>query len=327
MITALSASPFLSSIRRHMLVRHYSKRTINTYLYWIKYFIIFNQKQHPSSLGPEQVEVFLTFLAAERNVSAATQSIALNALVYLYTNILNKPIGELGHFRRASRQRKLPIVLTMEEVSSLLNELQGVHRLMTALLYGSGLRRIELVRLRVKDIDFDFGQIQIWNGKGSKHRLATLAPELEQSLKAQIERVNAILQEDILHPKYRGAWMPTALARKNPNASKSLAWQYLFPSAKLSYQPGTRLLRRHHADETNINRFLKNAAKSAGIQKQVGSHTLRHSFATHLLQARTDIRTVQDQLGHADVKTTEIYTHVLKRGASGVSNPLSRLPK
>jgi len=308
-----------------MLVRRYSRRTVDTYLRWIKYFIVFHNKQHPEKLGSADVESFLTFLAVERDVSAATQAIALNALAFLYKNILNKPLGDIGHFRRASRQQKVPVVLTVDEVSRLLSKLKGVHWLMTTLMYGSGLRRIELVRLRVKDVDLDHMQIQVWRGKGSKNRLVTLAPELTPNLKAQFNRVRILLQEDCLHPEFCGVWMPDALARKYPREPKSLPWQYLFPSTRLSYQPGTRNLRRHHADETNINKFLKAAACAAGIQKHVGSHTLRHSFATHLLQAGADIRTVQEQLGHTDVKTTEIYTHVLKRGAQAVTSPLSHL--
>lgn len=321
----MSSSPFLNSIREFMMVRRYSRRTIDSYLYWIKYFIVFNKKKHPRDLGVREVETFLTHLAVQRNVAAATQSIALNALVFLYSKVLGTPLGDIGAFRRSSRQRKLPTVLTQEEVSALLSRMQGTHLLMASLLYGSGLRRIELVRLRVKDIDLDNLQIQVWNGKGFKHRLVTLAAELIDSLRSQKARVKALLDEDCCHPEYAGVWMQDALARKYPSAPKSLSWQFLFPSTRLSYEPGTRLLRRHHFDETNINKILRAASVEAGIEKQVGSHTLRHSFATHLLQSGADIRTVQEQLGHADVKTTEIYTHVLKQGAHGVRSPLSNL--
>ncbi|MBI1194606.1 MAG: integron integrase [Gammaproteobacteria bacterium] len=322
----MSKSPFLNSIREYMLVRRYSRRTIDTYLYWIRYFIVFHGKRHPERLHQEAVERFLTFLAVEHHVSAATQRIALNALVFLYNQFLNKPLGDIGPFRRAARQRKLPVVLTRDEISRLLAKLDGVQLLMASLLYGSGLRRIELVRLRIKDIDLDHLQIQVWNGKGFKHRLATLAPELCPSLGLQKERVLATLREDLLNKAYAGVWMPDALARKYPSASKGLGWQYLFPSTRLSIDPGSGCLRRHHADETNINRFLRSACRNAGIEKEIGSHTLRHSFATHLLQSGADIRTVQAQLGHADVKTTEIYTHVLNQGAHGVRSPLSGLP-
>jgi len=308
-----------------MLVRRYSRRTIDSYLYWIKYFIVFHQKKHPEEMGAAEVEAFLTFLAVQRDVSASTQAIALNAIVFLYSKYMDTPLGDLGAFRKASRQRKLPVVLTREEISALLSRLRGLHLLMASLLYGSGLRRIELVRLRVKDIDLDNLQVQVWNGKGFKHRLVTLAPELVERITAQIKSVELLLQGDLLHPEYQGVWMPDALARKYPSAPTKLGWQYLFPSTKLSFEPSTRNLRRHHFDETNINKFLRIATRAAGIEKEVGSHTLRHSFATHLLQSGADIRTVQQQLGHADVKTTEIYTHVLKQGAHGVRSPLSYL--
>ena len=321
----MSSSPFLNSIREFMLVRRYSRRTIDSHLYWIKYFIVFNKKKHPQEMGDNEVKAFLTHLAVQRNVAAATQGIALNALVFLYNKVLEKPLNQIGDFKRSSRQRKLPTVLTRDEVSALLSQLDGVHLLMVSILYGSGLRRMELVRLRVKDVDLDNLQIQVWNGKGFKHRLVTLAPELKEAIIRQKSRVKALLEEDCLYPEYAGVWVPDALARKYPSAPKNLGWQFLFPSSRLSYEPGTRNLRRHHFDETNVNKILRTASQKAGIEKQVGSHTLRHSFATHLLQSGADIRTVQQQLGHADVKTTEIYTHVLKQGAYGVKSPLSTL--
>ena len=321
----MQPSPFLTSIRRFMQVRHYSKRTINTYLYWIKHYILFHNKQHPGKLGADQVEQYLTFLAVKRNVSPSTQSIALNALVFMYSNILNSPLGDISHFRRANRQQKLPVVLTIDEVKRVLSPLDRANRLMASLLYGSGLRRIELVRLRIKDIDLNHLQLRIWNGKGAKHRLTTLAPELIPMLRAQTQKAAEILEEDRLNENYAGVWMPYALARKYPSAKFDLGWHYLFPSSKLSYDPQSQQLRRHHVDESGINKMLKRAAKIAGVNKDVTSHTLRHSFATHLLQSGADIRTVQQQLGHADVKTTEIYTHVLKQGAHGVRSPLSQL--
>jgi integron integrase len=321
----VAASPFLESIRAHMLVRRYSRRTVSAYLYWIKYFIIFHNKKHPQDLGAIEVEQFLTWLATERQVSAGTQTVALNSLAYLYNKFLNKPLGELGHFRRSKRQAKLPTVLTVGEVGALLSTLNGSHRLMAAMLYGSGLRRIELVRLRVKDVDFDFHQLKIWQGKGEKHRLTTLAPELVPLLKRQIQQVQLTLQEDSENPNYAGVWMPNALGRKYPTAARSLNWQYLFPASKLSIDPQSGQIRRHHIDESALNKLIKQAAKAANIPKIVSCHTLRHSFATHLLQSGADIRTVQQQLGHSDVTTTEIYTHVLKQGAQGVKSPLSGL--
>ena len=308
-----------------MTVRRYSKRTIDTYLYWIRYFIIFHQKRHPSEMHDIEVEQFLTFLAADRKVSIATQKIALNALAFLYNRFLEKPLGDVSKFRRAHKQPKLPVVLNRTEISLLFQQLSGIQLLIASLLYGSGLRRIEVVRLRVKDLDFDHLQVQVWNGKGFKHRLTTLAPELVPRLKNQIEHVTLLLNEDRLNKQYEGVWMPNALARKYPAAVFTLGWQYLFPSTQLSFEPGTQHLRRHHIDESSIGKFLKSAAINAAIDKQVTSHVLRHSFATHLLESGADIRTVQEQLGHQDVKTTEIYTHVLKRGAMGVRSPLSDL--
>lgn len=321
----MAASPFLQSIREFMLVRRYSRRTIDTYLYWIRLFILYHDKRHPRELGPAEVEQFLSYLVVKRNVAAATQAIVLNALVFLYGKFLNQPLGEIGAFRRSWRQPKLPIVLTPEEVRCVLQALSDDHRLMASMLYGSGLRRIELVRLRVRDVDTDNLQLRIWNGKGAKHRLTTLAPEIVPQLLLQIRRVAVLLEQDRQHPGYAGVWMPDALDRKYLGAPKSLNWQYLFPASKLSYDPGTTLLRRHHFDESALNRMIRVGARAAGIAKDVTCHTLRHSFATHLLQAGADIRTVQQQLGHADVKTTEIYTHVLKQGAHGVKSPLSTL--
>ena len=321
----MAKSPFLESISSFMRVRNYSKRTIDAYLYWIKYFIVFCGKQHPKDLDSVDIERFLTHLAVEKNVSPGTQAVALNALVFLKNKFLSQSIEPLLHFQKASRQRKLPIVLTRSEVKALLDHLSGVHFLMAGLLYGSGLRRIELVRLRVKDIDFDFKQIRVIHGKGGKHRIVTLADELIAPLRQQLKQVAFYHDQDCSNPNFAGVWLPNALAKKYPNASRSLNWAYLFPASRLSVDPESGLIRRHHYDETTINKLIKRAARQTGIQKDVTCHTLRHSFATHLLQSGPDIRTVQEQLGHADVKTTEIYTHVLKQGANGVRSPLSSL--
>jgi integron integrase len=318
-------SPFLQSVSNFMAVRRYSKRTIKSYLYWMRHFIVFHDKQHPRDMGAVEVEQFLTYLAVSRNVSISTQKIALNALAFLYNRMLEKPLGNLGEFNRASAPVKLPTVLSRREVAGLLHKMEGTSLLVASLLYGSGLRRNEAVRLRVKDIDFDHHQLQIWHGKGHHNRLTTLAPELVPRLVLQVERVRLYLKEDSQLSQFAGVWMPDALARKYREASMSLGWQYLFPSTRLAIDPGSGKLRRHHVDESNINRALKRAAAGSGIEKQVTSHTLRHSFATHLLESGADIRTVQEQLGHRDVKTTEIYTHVLNRGARGVRSPLSDL--
>ncbi len=321
------ASPFINSIVRYMSVRRYSPRTIEAYLYWIKYYIHFHEKRHPNQMGDREVEQFLTFLSVERHVSVATQRLALNALAFLYNRFLDWPLGDVRGFMRARVPPRLPVVLTRDEVARVLAQLQGMPLTIASLLYGSGLRRLEAARLRVKDIDFNHLQIQIWNGKGYQHRLTTLAPELLQPLEDQIERVRQYLREDSRRNQYDGVWMPAALARKNPGARFTLGWQYLFPSAKLSLDPESGALRRHHVDESAISKFIRRAAVRAGVEKTVTSHTLRHSFATHLLESGADIRTVQEQLGHRDVKTTEIYTHVLNRGARGVRSPFSDLNK
>ncbi|MCH2191908.1 MAG: integron integrase [Gammaproteobacteria bacterium] len=318
-------SPFLISIEEYMLVRNYSKRTVRSYLFWIRAFILFHSKAHPHELGRQDVEAFLTHLAVNRSVSMATQRIALNSIAFLYNKFLDQPLGDFSDFTRVKKQAKLPTVLTVGEVKRLFSNLDKSHRLPVGLLYGSGLRLMELVRLRVKDINFEFKQIQVWNGKGFKHRLVTLAPELISSIEHQVAIVTDYLEDDLGNEQFAGVWMPNALHRKYKHANKSLAWQYLFPSFKLSVDPHSGLVRRHHIDESGVNKAIRRATLKANIKKQVSSHTLRHSFATHLLQNGADIRTVQQQLGHSDVKTTEIYTHVLKQGASGVQSPLSRL--
>jgi integron integrase len=231
----------------------------------------------------------------------------------------------MSAFKRAKRQAKLPTVLTQGEMALLLKNLPQQYKLLIGMLYGSVLRRMELVRLRVNDIDTDMKQIRVWNGKGFKHRFTTLAVELIPAIEQQKKRVQLLLDEDLLNTHYSGVWMPDALARKYKGANKTLGWQYLFPSTRLSIDPETNRIRRHHMDESMVNKVIKQAGKTAGIEKTISSHTLRHSFATHLLQGGADIRTVQQQLGHADVKTTEIYTHILKQGADGVRSPLSDL--
>ena len=318
-------SPFFNEISDFMMVRRYSKRTIKTYITWIRAYINFNQKQHPSELGSLDVERFLTHLAVNRTVSASTQSIALNALAFLYNKFLEAPLADMSAFKRAKRQAKLPTVLTQGEMALLLKNLPQQYKLLIGMLYGSGLRRMELVRLRVNDIDTDMKQIRVWNGKGFKHRFTTLAVELIPAIERQKKRVQLLLDEDLPNTHYVGVWMPDALARKYRGANKTLGWQYLFLSVRLSIDPEANSIRRHHVDESMINKVIKQAGKAAGIEKTISSHTLRHSFATHLLQGGADIRTVQQQLGHADVKTTEIYTHVLKQGADGVRSPLSDL--
>ncbi len=317
-----SKSPFLSSIERFMYQRRYAKRTIQAYVYWIRCFIVFHDKRHPSEMADGEVDAFLTHLALEKHVAAQTQALALNSLTFLYKEILKKPLSLKLDFVRSHKPKKLPVVLTVQEVRLLLQHIHPNHFLPAALMYGSGLRLMEVLRLRVKDIDFEFQCIRVWNGKGGKHRVVTLAQEIRPHLRSQVERVKVVLAQDLLHDDYAGVYMPTALRSKYRGADKSLLWQYLFPATRLSVDPETSKLRRHHLDETALQKAVGRAAKVSGIKKQVSPHTLRHSFATHLLASGADIRTVQDQLGHADVATTQIYTHVLQRGGSAVVSPL-----
>lgn len=257
----MTRSPFLQSLEDFMRVHCYSRRTISSYLYWIRLFILFNDKQHPSMLGDEHIVRFLTFLATERNVSAGTQALALNAVVFLKTKFLGQSVGDLTGFRRSERQRKLPVVLTRAEVPSLLAAVDKPHYLTVELLYGSGLRRIELVRLRVKDIDFDYRQVRVINGKGGRHRLVTLADELLSAPGEQVGRVERFLSRDREVEQYAGVWLPDALARKYPSAPFELGWHYLFPASRLSVDPGSGCLRRHHFDENNLNKRVKKAAR------------------------------------------------------------------
>lgn len=319
------ASPFLDYVREFMVSRRYAKRTVDTYLYWIRFYILFHHKRHPNQLSDADVEQFLSYLANQRTVAVKTQATALNALSFLYRHIILRPLSLNLSFNKARVAQKLPVVLTRLEVQQLLALIEPKYKLLAQLLYGSGLRLMEAVRLRVQDIDFDYLSVLIWQGKGNKNRRVTLAPELIPALKLQIEHVKQYFQADLHNPTYAGVWLPFALARKYPAAPKEIGWHYLFPSALLSEDPESKCIRRHHVDETTVRRAIKVAAKRAKIQKNVTCHTLRHSFATHLLEAGVDIRTVQEQLGHSDVKTTQIYTHVLQRGGNAVKSPLSLL--
>ena len=318
-------SEFLKSVSKHMWTRRYAKKTIDAYLYWIKAFIIFNDKVHPKELHNDNVEQFLSYLANERHVAPKTQGLALNALVFLYKDVLNTPLNLAMNFNRSTNQPKLPSVLTRKEVAALFEVINPKYALCCQLMYGSGLRLMELVRLRVQDIDFDYLSIQVWNGKGGKHRRVTLAKELVSLLKKQIESMQLKHKLDIQNVYYDGVWLPFSLSKKFPNARKQFGWQFLFGSNRLSVDPETGVIRRHHIDPSCIQKAVRKAAKQAAIKKRVTCHTLRHSFATHLLERGADIRTVQEQLGHSDVRTTQIYTHVIDRGASGVLSPLSDL--
>ncbi|GMM70027.1 integron integrase IntIA [Alteromonas sp. MTD1] len=318
-------SPFLNSIIDYMLTKQYSLRSVDTYLKWIAGFINYHDRRHPTSMGDNEVVKYLDYLVLQKNVSPKTQATALNALAFLYKHIIKQELSPDLVFVRSKKQQKLPIVMTPDEVKLLMSFLDKRYYLIAGLMYGSGLRVMEAVQLRVQDIDFDYKSIRIWNGKGNKHRIVTLATELIPLLRSQIMQVNDYLLLDIKNEQYAGVWMPNALASKYPSANKSLAWQYLFPSYKLSADPETGEIRRHHFYPTGVRKAIKKAALKAQLTKPITPHTLRHSFATHLLQSGADIRTVQSQLGHSDVKTTQIYTHVLQQGANGVVSPLSKL--
>jgi integron integrase len=318
-------SAFLTYISELMTTKRYAKRTIKCYLYWIKFFILYHHKRHPNEMGDSEVEAFLSYLSNERHVAVKTQATALNALCFLYRHIIVRPLSKDMQFNKARVAQKLPVVLTRSEIQSLLLNMHPKHMLIAQLLYGSGLRLMEALRLRVQDIDFDYLSVMVWQGKGNKNRRVTLAEELVPALKNQISAVNQLFHCDTKNQEYAGVWLPYALSRKYPNAPKEINWHYLFPSGSLSLEPTIGALRRHHIDETTVRKAIKQATNKAQIKKRVTCHTLRHSFATHLLEAGADIRTVQEQLGHSDVKTTQIYTHVLQRGGRAVLSPLSRL--
>lgn len=318
-------SPFLTLVSEKMYLKRYAKRTVQTYCYWIKAFINFNNKQHPVTCHDAEVELFLSFLANQKQVTPKTQALVLNALVFLYREVLQTPLTLELNFNKTSIQPKLPVVLTHEEVASLLSNISVAVSLPCKLLYGSGLRLMEVVRLRVQDIDFDYLSLQIWHGKGGKHRRVTLAKELIEPLKKQITVAKSYYQRDIDNGDYRGVWLPYALAKKYPSAPMEFNWHYLFPAQKLSIDPESKHLRRHHIGEQQIQRTIRAVSKRLGFAKHVTCHTLPHSFATHLLQSGADIRTVQEQLGHSDLRTTQIYTHVLQQGANGVCSPLDKL--
>lgn len=318
-------SPFINAVYEFMMLKRYAKRTIKSYLVWIADYIRFHKYQHPKKMGDQDVRVYLTHLAVKRNLSASTQASALNALVFLYSKYLEQPLSDEIGFVNSGRKPKLPTVLTISEVQQLLANIPERQSLPVSMLYGSGLRLMECVRLRVKDIDFDFRCVKIWNGKGGKHRVVTLSDTLVAPLQTQTEKVKHLLERDRANPEYAGVWLPHQLAKKYQGSNKSLEWQYLFPASKTSIDPESSLRRRHHIDEKQLQRVIRNTAREIGLKKSVTPHTLRHSFATHLLLKGADIRTVQDQLGHSDVRTTQIYTHILQRGGNAVVSPLELL--
>ncbi len=314
----------LDRLRQACRVRHYSIRTEEAYHGWVRRYILFHGKRHPAGMGAPEVNAFLTDLAVRGRVSASTQNQALCAVLFLYKNVLGTEPGWLGEVVRAARPKRLPVVLSEAEAARVLQELDGTPRLVCSLLYGGGLRLMEGLRLRVKDVEFDLGQVVVRGGKGGKDRRTVLPKSVRAALADHLARVRQLHESDLAAGGGE-VHLPHAFDRKSPHAARSWAWQYVFPSARLSADPRTGVVRRHHLHESALNRVLGAAAGRAGLSKRVTSHVFRHSFATHLLQAGADIRTVQELLGHADVETTMVYTHVLNRNGRGVQSPLDRL--
>ncbi len=314
----------LDRVREAIRARHYSRRTEKTYVAWIRRYILFHGKRHPAEMGPVEITQFLSCLAVKEKVAASTQNQALSALLFLYREVLQQDLPWLDGVVRAKRPERLPVVLTRDEVRAVLDRLHGVPRVMALLLYGAGLRLLECARLRIKDVDFASHQIVVRDGKGHKDRVTMLPAAVQAGLARHLEEARRQHERDV----ERGAgWveLPDALRRKYPNAGREWAWQWVFPATRIYVDRLTGERRRHHLHESVLQRAVKDAVRRAGIVKPASCHTFRHSFATHLLEDRHDIRTVQELLGHADVATTQIYTHVLNRGPSGVQSPADRM--
>ena len=316
----------LDEMRDLMRRRHYSIHTERAYRHWVKRYVRFHNMHSRDDLrhGEEKVEAFLTYLARDRHVAASTQNQAMNALVFLYKHVLRQPLSGDINADRARKKVKIPVVLTREETARVIALMSGVHQLIVKLLYGSGLRVTECLRLRVQDVDLEMKAITVRDGKGGKDRITTLPGKLVRALKEHLVRVKVIHEQD-LEEGYGQVYLPHALARKYPHADKDWRWQYIFPAGHRSIDPRSGQTRRHHLDPSPINKAIAKGIRQTGISKRVSAHTFRHSFATHLLQRGTDIRTIQALLGHADVSTTMIYTHVLQQGSYGVMSPLDDL--
>jgi integron integrase len=311
----------LDQVREAIRVKHYSIRTEQAYVSWVKRYILFHDKRHPADMGKPEIETFLSHLAVDLNVSASTQNQAFNALLFLYQHVLDRELPQTINAKRAKKPKRLPTVMTKEEAQRVIGALSGTHQLMAKLCYGSGLRLMECVRLRVKDVDFGMNQIVVRDGKGTVDR-ATVFPEtIKAPLEEHLKRVKSLHEKDLAEG-YGRVYMPYALARKYSNANREWGWQYVFPAKSLSTDPRSGETRRHHIHENSLQKAVKEAVRLAGINKHVSCHTFRHSFATHLLEDGYDIRTVQELLGHKDVSTTMIYTHVIKKGGKGVRSPL-----
>lgn len=314
-------SKLLDQVRTVLRLKHMSFRTEEAYVSWIRRFVLFHDKRHPTEMGAPEIRAFLSHLAVHAHVAASTQNVALNALVFLYRHVLKQDFPELEDVERAKRPRRVPTVFTREEVTAILAHLHGVNHLMASLLYGAGLRLMECIRLRVKDVDFAYGQITVRDGKGAKDRVTMLPRSVEEPLQRHLVKVHHLHDDDRVEG-FGEVYLPYALARKYPNAGTSWAWQYVFPASKRSIDPRSGVERRHHVSETVSQKAVKHAISRARMQKHGSCHTMRHSFATHLLEDGYDIRTVQELLGHKDVSTTMVYTHVLQRGGRGVHSPL-----
>ena len=314
----------LDRIRAALRLRHYSRRTEEAYVAWIRRYILFHGKRHPADMGAAELTAFLSSLAVDGRVAASTQNQALSALLFLYREVLELDLPWLDGVVRAKRPQRLPVVLNREEILAVLRRLDGVPRLMASLLYGSGLRLLECCRLRVQDVDFATHQILVRGAKGDKDRVTVLPAAIKADLARHLERVRTQHQRDL---QSGAGWveLPTALARKYPNAGREWVWQWVFPATRMYRDRVTGQIRRHHLHESVLQRIVKVAVYRAGLAKRATPHTLRHSFATHLLEDGRDIRTVQELLGHRDVSTTQIYTHVLNRGPSGVRSPIDAM--
>jgi integron integrase len=313
----------LEQVRHKIRLKHYSIRTEQSYVAWIRRFILFHDKRHPAEMGTAEVEAFLTDLAVRGRVAASTQNQAFCAILFLYKQVLKMDTLKDLDAVRAKRPLRLPTVLSFDEVMSLIDAIPGVFQLVIKMLYGGGLRGIEAVRLRVNDVDFALNQIMVRDGKGRKDRLTMFPDDVKAGLRAHLKRVK-IQHENDLQKGYGSVFLPDALERKYKNASKQWGWQYVFPSKTLSIDPRSGIKRRHHLHLASLNNAVKKAADLVGIHKNISSHCFRHSFATHLLEDGYDIRTVQELLGHKDVKTTQIYTHVLNKGPKAVRSPLDK---
>ncbi len=313
----------LDQVRMRLRSMHYAYATEKSYCHWVRRYILFNQKQHPANLSGEHITHFLSYLANNERVSSSTQNQALCALVFLYRHVLNIELGELGRFDFASKPKRIPTVLSKNEAQSVLSNLTGIYRTIGFLLYGAGLRQNEALRLRVGDINFDRKELMVRQGKGGKDRITMLPDASIDGLKENIQRSREFFSQD-MENGIDFIWLPNALNKKYPNAGKQFRWRFIFSSYKTSTDPRSGRIGRHHIHPKGIQRAIANATTTAGIDKQVTCHTLRHSFATHLLESGYDIRTVQELLGHANVQTTMIYTHVLNRGGRGVISPVDQ---